>query len=674
MEDISFSNMVQDDYIIDMKLFAKIFQCVNKTHMEQFLRYFTDINRIMKKYNLNLSASISISNQTMMFANRIVPFLIDQLYNVKMQNESIQAVKNIFKVKNDVQLMKTHTQLSFYRNCAIVLQNSANLYNITILPQLCKLYFGNQLVIQPDELSNGTFKEVFNQDGTSSEHQYSISMDNNTILARSCEKKAGASFGSIVILSTSWNTETIQLFAKAYFGYPSRNTLFNNCNIIQYTQSPTYHFGPQKHVNLNEPLIYKILERLSFGPISKFIINNNIDNGFYIVTEDLSCKTQNFLSMNDFTKQLFTYQQKKAFPKVFENVNAEDLKSPLSVVVDLNIISIFIAITQIYDIKHDNFGFVLEKNQQNSIYECEIIQKLQSNQIKWKIIDFIPYKKNYPRSIELSNVKERYQLGRIFSGKYLCSIPEMILLKEENKQHYLCQALTKFNQILINMQVDTNETITLTKQEEYDGDSEAQKKAKINFKSILHEEALKIKALLLTDQDGSLKAQVLGFEICDLQYLKDRLDEITKVFCLILNENRLNLISPELLRLVQDKTASTKKKLVFIELMVMKGYYTTSPEEETVIAEIRAKLLELDVIKDNCIPTNLTSLEAQYFCDKDTQKHTVLDSADAIILMMEGYKQKSLNNYIVEAFEDLDTYCQLILMTYNTIQADLEQM
>ncbi|CAL6013230.1 Hypothetical_protein [Hexamita inflata] len=108
--------------------------------------------------------------------------------------------------------------------------------------------------------------------------------------------------------------------------------------------------------------------------------------------------------------------------------------------------------------------------------------------------------------------------------------------------------------------------------------------------------------------------------------------------------------------------------------MVMKGYYTTSPEEETVIAEIRAKLLELDVIKDNCIPTNLTSLEAQYFCDKDTQKHTVLDSADAIILMMEGYKQKSLNNYIVEAFEDLDTYCQLILMTYNTIQADLEQM
>ncbi|CAL6043909.1 Conserved_hypothetical protein [Hexamita inflata] len=236
-----------------------------------------------------------------MFANKIVQTLIDQLYNVILQNESIQAIKNIFKVKNDVQLMKTNIQLSFYRNCAIILQSSANLYNISILPQLCELYFGNQLVIQPDELSNGTFKEVFNQDGTSIEHQYSISVDDNTILARSCEKKAGASFGSIVILSTSWNTETIQLFAKAYFGYPSGNSLFHYCNILQYNQSPTSHFGSQKHVNLNEPLIYKILERLTFGPISKFIINNNIDNGFYIVTEDLSCKTQNFLSMNDFT-------------------------------------------------------------------------------------------------------------------------------------------------------------------------------------------------------------------------------------------------------------------------------------------------------------------------------------------------------------------------------------
>ncbi|CAL6043907.1 Hypothetical_protein [Hexamita inflata] len=330
--------------------------------------------------------------------------------------------------------------------------------------------------------------------------------------------------------------------------------------------------------------------------------------------------------------------------------------------------------TQIYDIKHDNFGFVIEQNQQNTIYECDIIQKLQSNQIKWKIIDFIPYKKIYPRSVELSNIMGRYQQGRIFSGKYLCSIPEMILLKEDNKTYYLHQALAKFDEILINLQVDTDETITLTKQEENKDDTEAQKKAKINLKSILYEEALKIKALLLTEQDGSLKAQVLGFQICDLQYLKDRLDETTKVFSFMQNENRLNLISHELLRLVQDKTASTKQKLVFIEQMVMKGYYTTSAEEETVIAEIRAKLLQLDVINDSCIPTNLTSLEAQYFCDKSTEKHTVLDSGDAIILMMEGYKQKSQNNYIVEAFEDLDTYCQLILVTYNKIQADFEQM
>ena len=104
----------------------------------------------------------------------------------------------------------------------------------------------------------------------------------------------------------------------------------------------------QRQFDLKEPFLYTLLNLLNFVPEVKFFINPYTLDGFYIAIKNISEQKNRFLSLTNIS---------------INNNNSNLIKE------SLNLIDFISRIFRLRDLHNDNFGFVVEQNQNQQVYK-----------------------------------------------------------------------------------------------------------------------------------------------------------------------------------------------------------------------------------------------------------------------------------------------------------------
>lgn len=93
------------------------------------------------------------------------------------------------------------------------------------------------------------------------------------------KKKFGVQFGGIISIESKQNKE------RKFFKIHQDGSRFTNFSGVLYFSRS---ISLAKPVNIRQPFIYKVLEKLGMGPEVKFVVNPFVSQDLYIVTKDLS--------------------------------------------------------------------------------------------------------------------------------------------------------------------------------------------------------------------------------------------------------------------------------------------------------------------------------------------------------------------------------------------------
>ena len=104
----------------------------------------------------------------------------------------------------------------------------------------------------------------------------------------------------------------------------------------------------KRKFDLKEPFLYTLLNLLNFVPEVKFFINPYTIDGFYIATKNISEQKNRFLSLANIS---------------INNNNSNLIKE------SLNLTDFISRIFRLRDLHNDNFGFVVEQNQNQQVYK-----------------------------------------------------------------------------------------------------------------------------------------------------------------------------------------------------------------------------------------------------------------------------------------------------------------
>ena len=341
------------------------------------------------------------------FASKLEPIL-DNLHT-----DSRGVTLNIIRRMEDLaKLAETDDYYSrhkiFFKNFNQVFYHSKRLLNVVITPQLADIYLrdlGN--LVSNETKTNEKFAKQIEVDRYTinngkaelrTKQVYGFAYKNKRFLSENYRiflemKSAGMHFGGeyqSIKISDNHNTacdSIINYFLKTFHGYPACNNKGSGETITDAIHE-TLSIDSAGNINdirkkidvnmldLREPFTYKVLEALNLGPETHFLINPYIRNGFYIVTRDLTNIDEDFKLANEldvgsikntFLLKLENYEQFSTAPKYFT---------------DLNELALFVSITNISDIKTDNFGFIINKNTDKHIIRAKEIRE-------WKVIDFL---------------------------------------------------------------------------------------------------------------------------------------------------------------------------------------------------------------------------------------------------------------------------------------------
>ena len=183
----------------------------------------------------------------------------------------------------------------------------------------------------------------------------------NNITTQTFEQKhKGAQYGTVVIIPNKK-----RLFVKAHQNYPYNglgqclsNNNSSSITINDSTSCRTTTIKPVQSVNLKELFVYKVLEYTGFGPKSYFIINENLESGVYIGTEELI----NFSTINDIIlKNIKSYKDKfsKLSKTVLEDNFIANDEGDNMILVELTALDIIARSMLLCDINQNNIGFLL---------------------------------------------------------------------------------------------------------------------------------------------------------------------------------------------------------------------------------------------------------------------------------------------------------------------------
>ncbi|MDR0614717.1 MAG: hypothetical protein LBF82_01965 [Lactobacillales bacterium] len=300
--------------------------------------------------------------------------LYDTDYNI--QKLSLDFIRMLSDMVNENPENKV-----FFERVVQVLYHSRRLLAATICPQIIKTYG----IADAQDIRYRTIKQPItegpNAGGERNTQVCEFTFQSKPYACLLRKKTSGTHFGAFVDIGEIEEPKPDDLpilkeetckrfFLKAYHGYPALENKDSgdtklDTEELRTSVSSDPHAKPAAPLDLSEPFVYKLLEHLDLGPKVHFMINPYINNGFYIVTEDLNSGGNQFFELDQISDV---------------ELLLEDEKSHSKIVNDLTLASILVNILDLSDIKGDNLGYIGNSRQ---------IEEYNLERAKLIIIDFL---------------------------------------------------------------------------------------------------------------------------------------------------------------------------------------------------------------------------------------------------------------------------------------------
>ncbi|MDR1474000.1 MAG: hypothetical protein LBI41_05595 [Lactobacillales bacterium] len=299
----------------------------------------------------------------------------------------------------------------FFERVIQVLYHSRRLLATTICPQIIKTYG----VADAQGIRYRTIKQPItegpNAGGERNTQVCEFTSEGKNYACLLRKKTSGTHFGAFVdigeVKRQAPNDIPVlrkktckRFFLKAYHGYPALENKDSgdtklDTEELRTSVSSDPHAKPAAPLDLSEPFVYKLLEHLDLGPKVHFMINPYINNGFYIVTEDLNSAENQFFELDQISDV---------------GLLLEDEKNHSKIVNDLTLASMLVNILDLGDIKGDNLGYIDNSRQ---------IEEYNLERAKLIIIDFLtpPTKLLAPQSekiLDLTSCVNSFLRGYVF--------------------------------------------------------------------------------------------------------------------------------------------------------------------------------------------------------------------------------------------------------------------
>ena len=338
----------------------------------------------------------------------------------QIRHQTLKMIRSLNDIENEFGVQYK----AFFNKLNQVFYYSRRLLTLTIAPQIIKKY--GIIEVNEDEIKYSTVNYFEEKTDENTEKRGNSQQSNITVnfcefqkgeINYAClfrEKQTGVHFGAFIEIGVTSEKDQYGIpvieadnkkiyFLKSYHGYPAFR---NKTNFDPYAETQTIittmEYNPKelrvREMNINEPFIYKLLENLQVGPIVHFMINPYINNGFYIVTEDLNTGNDCFLELKD---GLF----KDIFGGILETPTLDE--DELKLMCDLAEMNLLTNILGIGDIKPDNIGFAFPN-------ETEV----DASKLQIRIIDFLDESDSKNNEIDSFKHRDMFvnpKLGGVYS-------------------------------------------------------------------------------------------------------------------------------------------------------------------------------------------------------------------------------------------------------------------
>ena len=304
----------------------------------------------------------------------------DMLYNLEDKQIALDVIQKLSNLENEY----GPQYREFFKRLNQIFYHSRRLLAVTIAPQIIEKYGATG--VNEDEIKYSTVQSTTKtSDEEDSPSSSLISQMPTSTTVQVCEfqkddvnyaclfheKQAGVHFGALIEIgvTNAKDEEGLPIiedankrvyYLKAYHGYPavkekqSSHAYTDSTTMVTTTQSDPRGLRVQE-LNIKEPFIYKLLENLQVGPVVYFMINPYINNGFYIITEDLNTDSVSFVELD---------QLKEIFGDILraQTLDAGQLK----MMTDLAEMNLLTNILELGDIKPDNIGYIFTQSSDGS--------------------------------------------------------------------------------------------------------------------------------------------------------------------------------------------------------------------------------------------------------------------------------------------------------------------
>ena len=292
-------------------------------------------------------------------ASFISKIILDEIYSIEKQELLFNMIKGINEFKCNAREEK-----QFLNKITHVFYHSRRLLNAVIAPKIIDIFIDNREDIKEKSYVILNYKRIYEvkPNDNSSETLKILGERCNFIIGTksyTCEffkKNKGVFFGSLIEIRES-NNILQRYYFKGHNRYPvlnSNNSMDSNNyspNLINSIEGKDSIEKTLSGIDLREIFVYKVLEKIGYGPKSHIIVNPYINFGLYIMTEDLNSNDNIFKELSTIKNELGEY-----FEPFFSEESNENVKILIKEgLIQLNIIA---CIFKLIDLKEDNLGFL----------------------------------------------------------------------------------------------------------------------------------------------------------------------------------------------------------------------------------------------------------------------------------------------------------------------------
>ena len=540
--------------------------------------------------------------------------------------------------------------INFFKLSNQIFYHSRKLLALSVLPDIAKFYCFHYMntvcsnIIMDNLLIN--IKSDGNKKNKTITQNFSIF--NEKLQSIFTKKTEGIHFGATVEVNDGNDFPTKKFFLKAYHGYPaieskdSNDTAIDTSKMISSTEGSDTASITIKKLDLKEPFLYEFLSQIGLGPNVVFTVNPYINNGFYIFTEDLSDELldKKFFEASKFQSQNAIFiKELKDLKNTIENRKSFEIED--SLFEDDTYKEIFVAITELSvvtllfmldDIKEDNFGFVTDQ-----------IEKIMG----LFIIDFLS------PDVAENNEQERKYIDTDIEKKFLTGKNILVSNKGTGDSLY-CTIINSLDILKYIDEIRYNQSILEKNEANY------KTLSKKSFSELNQKEKNELSKL--PDKINNIKRKLVK----NKKFIgkpEKQVDETTKnlhekIYFGKLSmgkfQSRLRLPVPHVFGTNNTKyylTTGFNGELAFKEVINFDDFKLM---ENLKHVALKIKLLMLQRRDDLPVLQNRTNAELIGFKSRGNTPRP---------------KEEGLNlEYIEDAFEDLDQYCNAILSNYKKLK------